>query len=155
MAAPVDAGQVGSSAEVVAAAEVDQALRPVDERGEQVRCDDVDGQDLRAGVDAGVVDHRVHRPETVHLVGDAARLIKVGQVPDDGRSALFQEVAHGREPICAASVDDDRVPVIEQSSCSRPSETVCGAGDEDACHVISFYSAAGRTGTVSAAGSNR
>src|SRR5206468_4794490 len=53
-AAPVDAVEFGSPAAVCAAAEVDEALRLVDERGEQVGGDDVDGQDLRAGVDAGV-----------------------------------------------------------------------------------------------------
>jgi hypothetical protein len=34
-------------------------------------------------------------------------------------------------------VDDDLVPVVEQRLRSRPSETVCGAGDKDACHEIS------------------
>src|SRR5919202_4057536 len=46
-AAPVDAGQAGPSAAVLTAAEVDQALRAIDERSEEVRSDDVDRQDLR------------------------------------------------------------------------------------------------------------
>jgi hypothetical protein len=33
----------------------------------------------------------------VHLAGEAARLVEVGQVPDDGRSAPAQEVAAGPE----------------------------------------------------------
>ena len=91
---------------------------------------------MPAGVDAGVVDHRVHPPEAVHLAGDAARLLEVGQVPDDGRSASVQEVADGCEPVAVASVDDDLVPLVEQRLRGRPSETVRGAGDEDACHQI-------------------
>ena len=105
----------------------------MDERGEQVRGDHVDAQDLRPTNDAGVVDHRVHPPEAVDLAGDVARLLGVGQVPDDGRSAPVQEVAHGREPVPVAGVDDDLVPLLEQRLRGRPSETVCGAGDEDAC----------------------
>jgi hypothetical protein len=70
------------------------------------------------------------------LVGDAARLLEVGQVPHDGRGASVLEVAHGREPIRVASVDDDLVPVFEQRLRGRPSETVCGTGDEDTCDEI-------------------
>jgi hypothetical protein len=95
---------------VLAAGEVDQPLGAVDEGGEQVRSDDVDRQDVRAGVDAGVVDYRVHPAQAVHLAGDTARLLEVGEVPDDGRSAPVQEVADGREPVAVASVDDDPVP---------------------------------------------
>jgi hypothetical protein len=128
---------------VLAAAEVDQPLGAVDERGEQVRRDDVDRQDVRAGVDAGVVDDRVHPAEAVHVAGETGRLLEVGEVADDGRSAPVQEVAHGREPAAVASVDDDLVPVVEQRVGSRPSETVCGAGDEDACHISGGERAAG------------
>ena len=106
----------------------------VDERSEQVRSDDIDRRHMRTGVHAGVVDHCVHAAEVVHLAGDAARLLKVGQISDDGRSAPFHEVPHGREPVAVASMDDDLVPVVEQRLRSRPSETVCGPGDEDACH---------------------
>jgi hypothetical protein len=79
------------------------------------------------------VDHRIHPPEAVHLASDVARLLGVGQVPDNGRSAPVQELAHGREPVPVAGVDDDLVPLLEQRLRGRPSETVCGAGDEDAC----------------------
>jgi hypothetical protein len=141
----------GSSAAVHAAAEVGQPLGAVDERGQQVGGDDVDRQDVRAGVDAGVVDDRVHPAQAVHLVGDAAGLLEVGQVPDDGRSPPVQEVAHGREPVAVAGVDDDLVPVVEQRVGGRPSETVCGAGDEDACHEISVSEAGGRRGSLARA----
>jgi hypothetical protein len=61
-------------------------------------------------VDAGVVDHRVHPAQAVHVAGETARLLEVGEVPDDGRSAPVQEVADGREPVAVASVDDDPMP---------------------------------------------
>ena len=56
----------------------------MDERGEQVRGDDVDRKDVRAAVDAGVVDHRVDGAELVDLIGHGPRLVQVGQVADDG-----------------------------------------------------------------------
>jgi hypothetical protein len=80
---------------VRAAAEVDEAFRPVDERREQVGGDDVDRHHLRTAVDAGVVDHRVHPAEAVHFAGNASRLLEVGQVADDDRSAAIDEVADG------------------------------------------------------------
>ena len=66
------------------------------------------------------------------MAGDVARLLEVGQVPDDGRSALVQEVAHGREPIRGAGVDDDLMPLVEQGLGGRPAKAVRGAGDQDA-----------------------
>jgi hypothetical protein len=66
---------------------------------------------LRPGVDAGIVNHRVHAAEAVHVAGNAVRLLEVGDVADDGRSAAIHEVADGGEPV--ADVDDDLVPVVE------------------------------------------
>ena len=117
-----------------AAAEVDEALRQVDERGEQVGGDDVDRHHLRTAVDARVVDDRIHSAEAVHLAGETARLVEVGDVADDGRGAATDEVADGLEPVAIAGVDDDLVPVVEQGLRGCSSEAVCGAGDEDACH---------------------
>src|SRR5918993_3930595 len=94
-------------------------------------------------VDADVVDYRVHPAQAVHVAGETARLLEVGEVPDDGRSAPVQEVADGREPVAVASMDDDLVPVVEQRLRGRSSETVCGAGDEDACHISGGERAAG------------
>ena len=95
--------------------------------------------------DTGVVDHRVHRPEPVHLPGDASCLLQVGQVPDDRFRAAVQQVAHGGEAIGVAGVDDDLVSVLEQRLRSRPPEAVGGAGDEDTCHETSWRrSGAGR-----------
>jgi N-methylhydantoinase A/oxoprolinase/acetone carboxylase beta subunit len=85
----------------------------------------------------------VQPAQAVHVAGETARLLEVGEVPDDGRSAPVQEVADGREPVAVASVDDDLVPVVEQRLRGRSSETVCGAGDEDACHISGGERAAG------------
>jgi hypothetical protein len=118
---------------VAAAAEIDEALRAVDERREQVRSDDVDRHHLRPGVDAGVVDHRVHVAQAVDGARDTAGLPEVGQVTDDDGRA---EVADGFEPVAVAHVHDHLVPLGDQRLCGRASEAVCGAADEDACDRI-------------------
>ena len=66
-----------------AAAEIHQPLRTIDEGGKQVGGDNVDRHDVRAAVDAGVVDHRVDPTELIDLVGQSPRLVRVCQVPDD------------------------------------------------------------------------
>src|SRR4051794_8099990 len=124
VAAPVLAVEAGSSAVVITAAEVDQAMRTVDERGEQVRGDDIDGQNSGPGVDARVVDHRVYPSETVHLVGDAAGLFQVRQVPDDGARSLSKQFAHRIEPAGASSVNDNLVPVVQEGFRGLASQAV-------------------------------
>jgi hypothetical protein len=69
---------------VHAAAEIHQPLRAINEGGEQVRGNNIDRQNLRAAVDAGVVDHRVETAQPVDLLGHTSRLVQFGQVPDDG-----------------------------------------------------------------------
>jgi hypothetical protein len=150
LAAPVHAGQVRSSAAVHAAAEVDQALRAIEKRGEQIRRDHVDRQDARPAHDTGVVDHRVHPAEVVHLRGELAGLLDVGQVPDDGRRAPVEQGTHGREPVVVADVDDDLVALLEQRLRCRAAETVRGAGDEDASrtHADPFAARGARRSVV-------
>jgi hypothetical protein len=82
------------------------------------------------------VDHGVHRSEAVHSVGNAACLFDVGEVPDDGPGPPILEITQGGEPIRVASVDDDLVSIVEQRLCGRPSQTICGARDKDACDEI-------------------
>jgi hypothetical protein len=68
------------------------------------------------------VDHRVHPAEAIHVVGDAARLLDVGQVADDDCGAAVDEVADRFKSSAVASVDDDLVP-SSSSVCAaaRPS----------------------------------
>ncbi len=134
VAAPVHARQACATAAVQAAAEVDEALGTVDECGEQIGSHHVHGQDLRSGRNGGVVDHRAYPAAVVRLIGDAACLLDVGQISDDDRGASILELDHRLEPILVANMDDDVVlPVLEQRLCSRPSETVGRASDENAC----------------------
>ena len=75
--------------------------------------------------------HRIHPAQAIHVVSDAALLRDVGQVADDGCGAPVDEVADRFKSSAVASVDDDLVPLVEQRLRGRPSEAVCGAGDED------------------------
>ena len=78
------------------------------------------------------MDDRVHPAERVHLVGDASRLLIDGQIADHDRSALVPKVTHGCEPLLVADVDDHVVALLEERPGGVPSQTVGGAGDEDA-----------------------
>ena len=74
-------------------AEVDEPARSRDQGGQQVRCEDIDGEDMGKPVDgfdasrlavadAGVMDHGVTPTERVHLLGDLTGALDGGQVPD-------------------------------------------------------------------------
>ena len=90
------------------------ALRAVDQRGQQVRRDDVDGHHVRSVVDAGVVDDGVHVAEPLTSSRDGARLLEVGEVADDDGGTAVDEVVDRGEPVRVADVDDDLVAVVEQ-----------------------------------------
>ena len=130
MPAPVDVRKASTPSVMQAATEIDQALGTVEKRSEKVRRHHVDWQNLRAAIDTGVVDDRVHAPEIVHVVGEPARLVRVGKVTHHCRRAAVPKVTHRLEPVCVAGVHDDVMPVRKQRLRSQSAETVCGAGNE-------------------------
>jgi hypothetical protein len=92
----------------------------------------------------------MHSPHTTHKTaysGDP----NIRRLPV---SAPIHDVAHGREPLPVANVDHDLVPVVDQRLRGRPSETVCGTGDEDARHEIPPPSAASAGRPVGADGNS-
>jgi hypothetical protein len=46
-------------------------------------------------------------------IGDRPSLVRVGQIPDDGRRAPVDESVEDRQPLSAAGVDDHLVTVAE------------------------------------------
>ena len=83
-------------------AEVDQATGPVNERGQNVRCERVDGEYMRQAIfrgnttrlliaNGGVVDHRIKPAEAIHLLGYVAGLRNAGQVCIAPTRFLVQE----------------------------------------------------------------
>ena len=80
------------------------------------------------------MNHGINPAELVDLVGHSPRLVQVGEIPDDGGRAPTNEVVHGRQPLGAASVNDDLVPIAEQCLSRGSTEPVSRTGDDDACH---------------------
>ena len=117
---PVEVLERGAAGGVHAAAQVDEPARPVDEGGEEVRGEDVDGEDawmavdapvrLGVGVDAGVVDDGVERSERVHVGGEASGLVEVGEVTDH-QAAGVAERPEVVSALTVAGVEDDVVAV--------------------------------------------
>jgi hypothetical protein len=128
------------------AAQVDQAVGPLDECGEDVRGEDVRRQQVRVPVggldplrlavaDARVVDDGVHPAEGVDLIGHADGLRRAREVADRDAGRLRADVAEVGRSGLAARVEHDLVPVVEQHARRREPEPVGRSGDEDACHI--------------------
>jgi uncharacterized protein YegP (UPF0339 family) len=79
------------------------------------------------------VNHRVHPTEAIHLLGDSAGLLEVGQVAGNRFGATVEQVTDSPQAVLASDVDDHVVAGIEQRLRCRTSEAVSRAGDEDAC----------------------
>lgn len=52
----------------------------------------MDGEDVRAVQHSRITDDGVHRAHPIDLFRDVARLLQVGQVPNNGGGAAVQEV---------------------------------------------------------------
>src|SRR5206468_1959510 len=95
---------------------------------------DVHRHDVRPGVDGGVVDDSIDGAEAVDAARDGARFFAAGEVADDNCRAEVDEVVDRCEPVGVADVDDELVAGVEQRLRGEATETIGGAGDEDARH---------------------
>jgi hypothetical protein len=137
---------------VHAGAQVHEALRPLDERRQDVEGQDVDGEDVRQAVlrldsrlliaDRGIVNDRVEAAEAIDLIGQASRLRDAGEIADHdgfrGREAAPRIVGSRGVP----GVEHDPVPRLEQQPAGHEAQSVGRASDEDARHRISVESTA-------------
>jgi hypothetical protein len=129
---------------VHAGAQIDQALGLFDERGKQIRGEGVDGKDVLETIDrfdsafaitdAGVVNHRVERTQTVRLVGERAGLLDARQVPDHDAAGLGRRGLRVSGAALVAGVEDDLVTAGKQSLRGHEAETVRRSGDQYPAH---------------------
>jgi hypothetical protein len=127
-----------------AAAEVDEPIRAIDQRREQVGGQGVHRESRRvtvggrgAGrleVDAGIVDNSVHPADLVHLAGEVSGLGCAAQVADDDSRGVRGEVGECRRPLAGAGVQDNVMALTHEDTGGGAAESVGGAGDEDAGH---------------------
>jgi hypothetical protein len=118
---PVQVSQAVVAGAVHAAGEVDEAVRALDQAGQQVRRQGVDRQrsrmPLRArmgvavGVHARVVDDRVHPADLVDLVGETAGLFPAGEVTNNHGCPPLGEISNHGRPVRVAYVNDHLMTV--------------------------------------------
>jgi hypothetical protein len=128
------------------AAEVDQPIWAVDQRGEHVGGEGVHREGLRVAVggrgagrleeDAGVVDDSVHPADLVYLIGECSGLGGAAEVADDDSRGVRGEVAERCRPLEGAGVQDNLMAFTDEDTGGATAESVGGAGDEDTGHGI-------------------
>ncbi len=130
------------------AAEIDEPVWSVDQRGEHVRSEGVHGEGLRVALrscaagrleeDARVVDDRIHPTDVVHLLGEPSVLGRAGEVADDDSRGAGGKVGDGRSSLSGTGMEDDVMALINDDTGGGPAEPVGGTGDKDARHGLSF-----------------
>ena len=141
---PVDVVEGRFAAAMHATAEVDEPIRPTDERGEHVRSQRVDGERLcmafgrgAAGwnaVHARVVDYGVHGADFVHLFGNSARFVGAAQISDYYARRLINEISDRRSAIFRSGMEHDFVSVRYKIAGCREAQSIGAAGDENSTH---------------------
>lgn len=69
------------------------------------------------------MDDGVHPTNRVDLIGDGVRLVGAAEITDHHPECALGETANAGRPRRIAGMEDDFVPVVEQSECSRPAQT--------------------------------
>ncbi len=105
-----------------ARAQIDEALRPFDQRGEDIGRKGVRGEHMRHAVavdamafleaDSGVVDDRVERPKRVDLPRDVLGGRDRSQIADDDGLGLGRGLPGIRRPGVVTRVQDGLVALI-------------------------------------------
>ena len=145
---PVEVVEGGATGGVHVAAEVDQSGGAPDERREEVRRQQVDGEHtwmavcrrvpFRLGVDAGVVNDCVEASERVDVLGEGAGFVVVGEVAGRHTDSSLCEGSEVCGTLRVAGVEDHGVAAVEQRLCSGATESCGGPGYEDSGHRASL-----------------
>src|SRR5215469_3267229 len=143
---PVDVPQGSGTAVMHPAAEVDEPIRAVDQRGEHVGRQGIHRESLRVPLggrgagwleeDGGLVDDSVHPADLVHLIGELSGLRCAAEVADDRSRGTRGEVAERRRPLASAGVQDNVMTATDEDASGSTTKPVGGAADEDTRHRL-------------------
>jgi hypothetical protein len=133
---------------VHAAAQVDEPVRTLDKRREQVRGEHVDGQHIGMAIDggdlailavadAGVVDDRVEAAERVDLVGDRPGLSRATEVADSRIGHAGRRVPQVSRAADVTRVPDDLVPLAQEQRHGGQAQAIASSGNEHPRHGAS------------------
>ena len=123
---PLQVVELRPSASVHARAQIDEAARPFDQSGEQVRGEDIDGKDLTeavgghdpvtfAGTDGGVVDDGVEPTRGIRSLRNADGGRDARQVADDHSGRARDRIDGVLRPLLVAGVQHDIVVAARAS----------------------------------------
>src|SRR6516162_3647107 len=88
------------------------------------------------GVDARVMDDRIHATHCVDLVCDASDLGGAAEIADDNPRGTRREFGDGRGAACRSGVQHHLMAVIKKRLRRRAAEPVRAASDEDDRHPL-------------------
>ena len=131
---------------VHARTQIDEALRPFDQHGQDIGRERVDGEDMRQAVagqsmpfaiaDGGVVNDGVEGAERVDLGRQVLGGGDAREVADDDSFGLGQGPFGVRGAGVVARMQDDLVALIGEKLAGHEAETIGRTGNEDARHDV-------------------
>ena len=89
----------------------------------------------RHGVDAGIVDDRIHPADGIDLIRDRPGLDRTAEVADHDTSRARREIRERCGALLRAGMENDPVPLPDQGLRRRAAEPIRAAGDEDESHA--------------------
>ena len=147
---PCEVPEAGIAAAVQAGAQVDQSFWPVDQAGEDVGCERVDGEDRGQAVDRGdafpfpvadpgVVDDGVEGAELVGAGGHGFGFGDAAEIAGDGECGAGGGCHGVFGALGIAGVEDDAVPLGNQEMGGDFAKAVGGAGDKNPGHGAKLW----------------
>ena len=129
-----------------ARAQIDEALRPFDQRCQDIGRERVDGEHMRQAVagdamtfleaDGGIVNDRIESAERVDLASDVLGGGDRRQIADDDGFGLGRGLPGVRRPGVVARMQDGLMALIGEMAANHQTEAVGRTRDENARHAI-------------------
>ena len=149
MLAPLQVAQIRIAALVQARRQIDQPLRALDERRQEVGRQGIDREDLIEPVncvaasctrteDAGIVNDSLERSCRVGLASKGTRRFDARQIALERRSGVGYGAQCLLGPIAVAPMQDDVMAERRQAPSGQLAESVSRTGDEDTRHASAF-----------------
>jgi hypothetical protein len=118
-----------------AGAEIDQPIRPFDQRRQDIGCQHIDREDARNSrlgldtprlpiADAHIVDYGIEAAELVDLVGDGPCPGNGRKVPGDDSQGAGSRRERVAAPTGIASVQDDLMALLDQEPGRQEAQAV-------------------------------
>jgi len=144
---PCEILQACIAALVEAGTQVDKALRLLNQRGQDVRCELIDGKYLRQTVfgrdapglpvsDSCIVNHCIEGAECLDLFGHVAGLSDARQIAGDDCLRSQNGGKRFASSLLVTGMQNYAVPLLDQELCGHAAKPVGGTWDEHSRHYL-------------------